>query len=121
MNWEAHIDRLENETSGRMYKAIVNTHEGRFSRNPLSKKAYDYSVSSVTTLTSAMLTVLSFALAVFHGVILFCKDFNVCEWRTVILLLAFVFIGYFTFALLRCAGTKENKGGSGKWFMRSGK
>ena len=118
-NWETHIDRLEDEITGKLYKTILNTHDSVFSNCPLSKKAYDYSVSKVTTSTSIMLTVLTFSLAVFHFAIIFIKNFSPCEIKTLILLLVFGFIVWRVADLLHCTGNGENKCGSGKWFMRS--
>ena len=76
-NWEAHIDTLEENVTGNLYKTFLNTNlksdEKDFSKNPLSCKAYDYSVTKITTLTSILLTVLSGGMFAFYIILLFCK------------------------------------------------
>ena len=69
-NWEAHIDMLEENVTGNLYETFLNTNfksdEKEFSKNPLSCKAYDYSVTKITTLTSILLTLAADALFCFY-------------------------------------------------------
>ena len=73
-NWEEHINMLENEFSGDLYKTFLNTDFNNFSSNPLRLKAYDYSVSKITLLTSIVLMIASCIMFVFY-VLLFVLRF----------------------------------------------
>lgn len=54
-NWEAHIDLLENEFSGDLYKVFLNT-KGKC-KTFFSLDAYDYSVTKITMFGSIVLAV----------------------------------------------------------------
>ena len=74
-NWEEQINMLENEFSGDLYKTFLNTNfNNKFSSNPLNLKAYDYSVSKITLLTSITLMITSFVMFAFY-VVLFLLRF----------------------------------------------
>lgn len=86
-NWEKHIDELEQEFSGDLYKVIPNTdYKNEFCCCSLSLQAYDYSVSKITSLTSVVLLIASFFMFLFYtGIIIVCCikskniDFSYCE------------------------------------------
>lgn len=124
-NWESHIDILEDDVNGKMYKVILNTHyKKKFSKSPFSTKAFGYSVTSVTTCTSIILTIIAGLLVVFHVAVLFYTFFPFSLFKYwEILLSAFLLILLIlaTIWLFSCEGIKENKPGSNKkWYMREG-
>ncbi len=73
-NWEGHIDELQNEFSGDLYKVIPNTkNKENFCYCPFSPKAYDFSVSKITMITSVALMIAAFLLFCFYLVIIITK------------------------------------------------
>lgn len=70
-NWETHINMLDDEFSGNLYKTFLATNykDGDFSCCPLDLKAYDYSVSKITMLTSKVLFLASALLFLFYIVV----------------------------------------------------
>ena len=116
-NWEAHIDQLEDGITGKMYKAILNTKSKGFSRCPLSWKAYDYSVTKVTTLTSIFLACVSAVLAIFHFCLLFCECIKINLESVPLGIVILLFVCVFIF-LFRCTGNKHTEIKEKKWYMR---
>ena len=121
-NWEAHIDMLEDDFSGKLYKTFLNTESDGFEKCPFSKKAYDYSVTKITMLGSIVLTCVSFLLILFHIVLLFYK--NIRQWDfsdciPILITIAFLVLGIFVVCeLLLCKGNTESKDTSNKWYQR---
>ncbi len=76
-NWEAHIDALEDQVTGKLYKTYLNTNlkgEGsEFDESFLSTKAYDFSVTKITILTSIFLTIISGCMFLFYVFLMFLK------------------------------------------------
>ena len=113
-NWEGHIDELEPEFSGELYKVILNTkNKEEFNCCPLSLSAYDYSVSKVTSLTSVVLMVASFFLFAFYVVIFGFRffridiDFKNCAcFRWIVCTV--VLIATICFSVFICCVTKGN-------------
>lgn len=72
-NWEAHIDALEDNVTGKLYETYLNINcksdKKEFSKCPVSYKAYDYSVTKITTLTSILLTITSALLFLFYVIL----------------------------------------------------
>ena len=97
-NWEEQIYKLENEFSDKLYQRILNTKTtGDFCACPLSLKAYNYSVTKVTMLTSNALTVITCIMVLVYIVILFLSftkkyrvDFS-C-WSTCLCCSSLIFI-----------------------------
>lgn len=121
-NWEAHIDMLEDEFSGKLYKTFLNTESAGFEKCPLSTKAYDYSVTKITMLGSIVLSCVSFLLVLFHIALLFCKNIQRCEPPACVLIAivaVFLALGIFVLCkLLHCRGNTENQDTSNKWYQR---
>lgn len=125
-NWEAHIDVMEDIFSGKLYKTILNTETNEFCDCPLDKKAYDYSVTRITTVTSIILMVITAAISIFHFVLL------ILAWLKYLLLKNFLFevmafflgflilflFGFAAFKLLECKGNLDEKQTEGKWRQR---
>lgn len=114
-NWESHIDELEQEFSGDLYKVILNTNDkNEFCCCPLSLQAYDYSVSKITMITSIALMVASFLMFLFYIGINFFRcikskniDFTYFEslrWEVGIVLL----FGVFALSLCIFSSAKGN-------------
>lgn len=79
-NWEEQIYTLEKEFSGNLYKTILNTKKkGDFCACPLSLKAYNYSVTKITLLTSIILTIVAGIMVLVYIVILFLSFTNKCR------------------------------------------
>lgn len=78
-SWEAHLVSLEDNISGKVYKTFLDTEENDFSCNVLNTRAYDYSVTKITTFCSVLMTVVSTILSVFHFCLLFLTE-NVCSF-----------------------------------------
>lgn len=120
-NWESHIDQLEDEITGKMYKAILNTNSEKFKSCPLLKDAYDYSVTKVTTVTSIFLASVSLGLVIFYLYVICYKWIKDISSSIVIFALVAIFFVWNFARLFRCKGNDENKTGQKKWFMRSKK
>lgn len=112
-NWEGHIDELEQEFSGDLYKVIPNTRTEDFSSCLFSLNAYDYSVSKITSLTSVVLMIASCLLFLFYVVILGFRIFTIdidfkrgtCfNWFFGFIILLFFII----FSVIVCNKTKGN-------------
>lgn len=114
-NWEGHIDELEREFSGDLYKVILNTNDkNKFCCCPFSLQAYDYSVSKITMITSIALMVASFLMFLFYTGIIFFRcikskiiDFTYFEslrWEVGIVLL----LGAFALSLCIFSSAKGN-------------
>ena len=79
-NWEEQIYTLEKEFSGNLYQTILNTKKkGDFCACPLSLKAYNYSVTKITLLTSIMLTIVAGIMVLVYIVILFLSFTKKCR------------------------------------------
>ncbi len=76
-NWEAHLDMLENEVTGKLYQTYLNTNSKEFDECPWNCKAYDYSVSKVTMVTSIALSLISAFLTALYIGILIGKYWNI--------------------------------------------
>lgn len=76
-NWEAHLDMLENEVTGKLYQTYLNTNSDEFDGCPWTCKAYDYSVSKVTMVTSIALSLISAFLTALYIGILIGKYWNI--------------------------------------------
>lgn len=114
-NWEAHIDMLEENVTGKLYETFLNTNfrgEGeKFSKNPLCYKAYDYSVTKITTLTSILLTFAAGFLFLFYVILFFfkwrkeyvqfCEDFIYIAVPIGLLVMSCLVVKYL---LVRCIG-----------------
>ena len=69
-NWEEQIYKLETEFSGSLYRTMLNTKKkGDFCACPLSLKAYNYSVTKITALTSVVLTIAAGCMSLFYVVL----------------------------------------------------
>ena len=81
-NWEAHIDVLEEHVTGRLHETYLNTEGDKndFSRCPLDVKAYDYSVTKITLLTSILLSTVSGGLFLFYAGVFIFKDTKCCNF-----------------------------------------
>ncbi len=81
-NWEAHIDVLEEHVTGRLHETYLNTEcdKNDFSSCPLDVKAYDYSVTKITMLTSILLSIVSFGLVMVYVVVLIFKGAKCCDF-----------------------------------------
>lgn len=75
-NWEAHLDMLENEVTGKLYQTYLNTNSDEFDQCPWNCKAYDYSVSKITMVTSIALSLISAFLTAFYIGLLMEKYWN---------------------------------------------
>lgn len=101
-NWEKHIDELQNEFSGDLYKVILNTeNKTEFDKNLIKLSAYDYSVSKITSLTSIVLMGLSLFMFIFYFSILAIRllnkkidlhEYKIFLWAIGILILLILFI-----------------------------
>ncbi|MBC6720693.1 hypothetical protein [Treponema sp. Marseille-Q4130] len=67
--WEEKIYELEYKFSGNLYRTMLNTENSDFDYCPLSLKAYNYSVTKITLLTSIVLTIVSGLMSLFYAVI----------------------------------------------------
>lgn len=120
---------LEDEVMGNLYETFLNTNlkddKKEFNSFPLNYKAYDYSVTTITTLTSILLTIMSCGLCVFYLAILVLKQLqitisllNILIWAFFILLFA-VFIGtFFSSWFLTGNDFTENKNTNNRWYQR---
>lgn len=99
-NWEAHIDMLENEITGPIYKMV------------LDKERYNYSVSKIN------LDVSRFVLFIWVVILLyfiykckcyFCLCCTACPYFTLILYLTLIGLGIFVWKLLHKNKTNEKK------------
>ena len=117
-NWEEHIYNLEKEFSGNLYQTILNTKKkGNFSACPLSLKAYNYSVTKITLLTSIVLAIGTGFMSLFYVVIfvlrlcgkayedLFTKHSCVCYVCLIGAIIVFIVI--IIMVLCRTKGNKE--------------
>lgn len=125
-NWEAHIDEMEDIFSGKLYKTFLNTRTDEFNNSVLNKKAYDYSVTQITTVTSIILMVISACLCIFHFV-LFVMDFwkylfiHNMAFEVISLLIAFLILFLFGFAaseIKKCVGNPDKEEYEKKWRQR---
>ena len=120
-NWEAHIDILEDAFSGKLYKTFLNTKSNEFKKSPFDKRAYDYSVTQVTTVGSIVLTLVSIMLVIFH--ILLCIP---CVWyRMVGCSCLILYIVFFVIVLVivwhclkKCEGNTDSNREEKKWYQR---
>lgn len=113
INWEEHIDMLQTQFSGDLYKTILDTtNTDLFSPCPLCLKAYDYSVTKITMLTSIVLMIVSFLIFVFHALIfimkLLCINYT-CFYSCKCCISFIVLLIAFTFLFFICRLTKGNK------------
>ena len=115
-NWEAHIDQLEDGITGKMYKAILNTKSKEFGRCPFSWKAYDYSVTKITTLSSIFLAFVSLVLAIFHLYLLLCECIKINLETVALIVLIVIFVCFFVF-LFGGTGNAHKEKEEKKWYM----
>ena len=124
-NWEAHINELEDYISGKLYKTFLNTAAKGFNKCVLSKDAYDYSVTKVTTVSSIIILVFSFLLCICHFVLLFlpiCSFFNEITIECMEVVLGFIIlvvIGFFSYILLQCKGNIDVKKTTSSWAQKN--
>lgn len=127
-NWESHIDSLQREFSGDLYRVIQNTESTEYNKCIFSIKAYDYSVTKITMLTSIALTVVSVFMFLFYTSLLVAKFFSkyevisdICKfaiWIVGILILLVIFCLTF-FICEKVKGNIENKTNkSNEWINR---
>lgn len=130
-NWEEHIYNLEKEFSGNLYQTILNTKkQGDFCACPLSLKAYNYSVTKVTMLTSIVLTVITCIMVLVYIVILFlsfaekcrvdfsCWSICLCCSSLICIIALLVIIGVSWVACSKTMGNKkkaQQAGSKAKW------
>ncbi len=128
-NWEAHIDMLEEHITGNLYKTYLNTNSGNSELNkcPLCYKAYDYSVTKITTMTSIVLTIASAILFLFYTTLLFlkirkeyiqfCDAFMWIEVPIILLIFTVLIIRWF---LRNSIGNNfdENPDKTNRWYQR---
>lgn len=114
-NWEQHINVLENDFTGKLYKTILNTNDkSSFSKNPFCEKPFDFSVTKITTITSIILMIVSFGFTIFHFCLLILSLLNIStiKWQIILNWVILIFaISFFIIAiivLLRCEGNKKN-------------
>lgn len=129
-NWEAHIDLLEENITGKLYETFLNSNNTNkeFSKCPLCYKAYDYSVTKITTITSIVLTIVSASLLLFYIFLLFfkmrkeyipfCEPFMWIVVPSVLIILAVLTI---VFLIKNSIGNDFKKGGNSNktWCQRS--
>lgn len=119
-NWESHIDAMENIFSGKLYKTILNTENNDFNSSVFSEKAFDYSVTKVTTLSSIIMMFLSGGFVIFHFVLFFWDSFKVFS-RTLIIyivIVCFIFLVISIFFLKKCKGNLSENTSQEKWRQR---
>ena len=105
-SWEKHIKYLEDGYIGRIYDSWIIKKDGKC---PFSVKAYNYSVSKISSLCSILLAVVSACLAVFHLVILFKEFFNIFEKECKCTIAGFVILLALIFIICYCCFCKGNK------------
>lgn len=126
-NWEAHIDELENEFSGDLYKVILDTNnKNEFYDFPLSTKAYDFSVSKITMITSMILAFVSLCLFCFYMFLIISRflrgvdvDFKTLEsirWGVGIVFLIVIFLK--SFYIVNATRGNPRSVTDDKWFKR---
>ena len=128
-NWEYHIDELEQEFSGDLYKVIRDTNKDDFCCCPLSTKAYAYSVSKITMITSIALLGISCMMFLFYlgMIVIRCIkkmqiDFNYFEsmrWGFGIVILLGIFL--LSFCIFESAKGSQKKESKPIWTNRSAK
>ncbi|MBR1536436.1 MAG: hypothetical protein IJ630_05825 [Treponema sp.] len=130
-NWEAHIDMLEENVTGNLYKTFLNTNfkceEKAFSKNPLCYKAYDYSVTTITTLTSILLTIVSGGLFCFYVELFIFRCVNkqiqannLLTWIVPICTIVFLTVIYAIFYFETVGNNfQKNKNTVNRWHQRS--
>lgn len=107
-NWERHIDELQNEFSGDLYKVILNTkNKSSFKSCPIRLYPYDYSVSKITMVTSVVLMLAAGAMFGLYIAVMFSKcifganvvfsDFGDVRWWIEIVVLLFFLILFVSF------------------------
>lgn len=126
-NWESHIDALEERFSGKLYQTFLNTKHSDFKKCPLSKQAYDYSVTKITTIGSIVLICVSAFLCLFHVVLFWGKlrdivltlDIDSVSFLAGIAIIILMCIA--TWRLMQCAGNvdENKKQAEGAWRQRS--
>ena len=113
-SWEAHLISLEDSISGKIYRTFLDTDKNRFSGSIFNTKAYNYSVSKITTLCSIFMTIVTTMLSVFHFCLLFITD-DVCEFLKkttikviigLVLILAIIVLLYKVF--VKCKGNSDS-------------
>lgn len=130
-NWESHIDKLEESVTGKLHETYLNTdYEGSkkdFSKCPFNPKAYDYSVTKITMISSILLTISSFILVMFYSVLLFLKARK--NYTPLPEYIKWIFIPIFTLGLLiftlvtlpilsRSSNFGSSKNRKDKWYQR---
>ena len=125
-NWECHIDELEQEFSGDLYKVILNTeNKCEFEKNPLKNGAYDYSVSKITSLTSIVLMVFAFFMSLFYIAIFVVKFLQMDKKNGISFILGIAvsvifgfIVGFSIFCLCHLKGNAKKSKNSAKWINR---
>ena len=129
-NWEAHIDMLEDEVTGNLYKTFLNTNlkddKKEFNWNPICCKAYDYSVTKITTLTSIVMTITSAFLCLFYTILLFLKfcdkSILLCDFKwiiiPVILLCTFIAVIIVLLKFTKSSNFTEERNTDNRWYQR---
>lgn len=103
-NWEHHIDCLEREITGDLHKTYLDTNANGCNSYPFSLKPYDYSVSKITMLGSAVMTIAGIIIFVTQMAVSLCT-FHEClisiiKNITVVISLEVIFIFCAAIALL---------------------
>lgn len=127
-NWEEHINIMEDIFNGSLYKTFLNTKTDKFDKCILSEKAYDYSVTQVTTLGSIMLMAISGCLSIFHFLVLILGclidslrlDSFICNMIALIVgCFIFIMFIFLFWKLLNSEGNKTDNKSERKWRQRS--
>lgn len=122
-NWEEHIDNLENEFSGKLYKSFLNTNNIKFCSSIFSEDAYDYSVTKITWFASLIMTIFSCGMWIFNFIILCCNEdciklFESDEYYVKIILIIGCILLLTWFFFMNKGNTDNKNNEKYKWFQR---
>ena len=110
-SWEKHIKYLEDGYIGRIYDSWIILKEE--AKCPFSVKAYNYSVSKISSLCSILLSFVSLGLVFFHVAIMLPIFFSISEkWLELIfaiLLIVASLLFLFCFYRRNCKGNNSSK------------
>ncbi len=130
-NWEAHIDNLEESVTGKLHETYLNTdYEGSkkdFDKCPFNPKAYDYSVTRITMITSILLTIVSIVLVAFYSCLLFFKtrdNYTPLQEHIKWIFIPIFILGLLLFTLValpkfsKSSNFESTKNRKDKWYQR---
>lgn len=126
-NWEAHLDMLEDEFSGKLYKVVLDTTDrNEFNEGIFNLQAYDYSVTKVTMMGSIVLMCASVLVLAMHTALVFPCLENILRTiaaQNCLLLLSKFIICLFAivsvyFLISKCSGNPKNGTTTYKWIKR---